>query len=101
MKTFLIILVLLALLLGVMVYLIKRGKIKDDDNDFIPDVIEDKVDEVKTKVKNTSEEVKRRVNRVKEELGDVSKAAKNLTEQTGDVIDAVKGTNRKGRKPKK
>ena len=41
MKTFLIILVVLALIASVYVYLIKKGKIKDDDQDYIPDVVED------------------------------------------------------------
>lgn len=101
MKTLLIILLLLAIGAGVIVYLIKKGKIKDDDGDFIPDVVEDKVAEVKTTVKKTTSEVKRRVNRVKEELSDISDAAKELANQTGDVVDAVKGTSRKGRKPQK
>lgn len=101
MKTLLIILVVLALIAAVYVYLIKKGKIKDDDQDYIPDVVEDKVSDIKETVKKTTEEVKRRSKRIKEELDDVAKAARELTNQTGDVIDAVKGTSRKGRKPKK
>lgn len=101
MKTLLIILVVLALIAAVYVYLIKKGKIKDDDQDYIPDVVEDKVSDIKETVKKTTEEVKRRSKRIKEELDDVAKAARDLTNQTGDVIDAVKGTSRKGRKPKK
>jgi len=101
MKTFLIILVVLALIASVYVYLIKKGKIKDDDQDYIPDVVEDKVSDIKETVEKTKKEVNRRARRVKEELDDVAVAAKNLTNQTGDVIDAVKGTSRKGRKPKK
>ncbi len=100
MKTFLIILVVLALIASVYVYLIKKGKIKDDDQDYIPDVVEDKVSDIKETVEKTKKEVNRRARRVKEELDDVAVAAKNLTNQTGDVIDAVKGTSRKGRKPK-
>lgn len=101
MKTFLIILVVLAFIASVYVYLIKKGKIKDDDQDYIPDVVEDKVSDIKETVEKTKKEVNRRARRVKEELDDVAVAAKNLTNQTGDVIDAVKGTSRKGRKPKK
>ena len=100
MKTFLIILVVLALIASVYVYLIKKGKIKDDDHDYIPDVVEDKVSEIKGTVNNATKEVKRRTKRIKEELDDVASAARNLTNQTGDIIDAVKGTSRKGRKPK-
>ncbi len=100
MKTFLIILVVLALIASVYVYLIKKGKIKDDDHDYIPDVVEDKVSEIKETVGNATKEVKSRAKRIKEELDDVASAARNLTNQTGDIIDAVKGTGRKGRKPK-
>ena len=99
MKTFLIILLLLAIAAAVVVFLIKKGKIKDEDGDFIPDVIEDKVSDVKEKVQKTTQEVKKRTNRVKEELNDIKVAAKNLAHQTADVVDAVSGEPRKGRKP--
>lgn len=101
MKTFLFILLLLAVAAGVIVFLIKRGKIKDDDHDFIPDVVEDKVADVKETVSKTKKEIKNRVSRVKEEFADVADAAKNFGSQSADVIDAIKGGNRKGRKPKK
>ena len=68
MKTFLIILVVLALIAAVYVYLIKKGKIKDDDQDYIPDVVEDKVSDIKETVEKTKKEVNRRARRVKEEL---------------------------------
>ena len=67
----------------------KRGKINDRDGDYIPDEVED-----------TIEEVKRRAKNVKKELKDVKNAAKNLANQSKDVIDAAKGKKRKGRKPK-
>ena len=50
MNTFLIILGALAVVAGVVIYLQKTGKIKDADGDLIPDVIEDKVEEVKEPV---------------------------------------------------
>ena len=81
-------LVLLALGAGVAIYLMKVGKVKDSDGDFITDVVEDKVEDVKKVVKN-----------VKEELKDVVDAAKEVGNQTGDVINAVKGKKRRGRKP--
>lgn len=99
MKTFLIILLLLAIAAAVVVILIKKGKIKDEDGNFIPDVIEDKVSDIKEKVQKTTQEVKRRTKRVKEELNDIKVAAKNLAHQTVDVLEAVKGQPRKGRKP--
>jgi beta-lactam-binding protein with PASTA domain len=89
MKLFLFILVVILLGAGVVVYFIKKGKIADSDNDLIPDVVEDTIEDVKETVK----EVKRRAKRVVEETKDVIKEAK-------DIVDAAKGSKRKGRKPK-
>ena len=41
MKTVLIILALIAVATGAVVYFIKKGKIKDQDGDYIPDAVED------------------------------------------------------------
>ena len=60
----------------------KRGKINDRDGDYIPDVVEDTIEEVKEK----TAEVKRRVKAVREEVK--------------DVVAAAKGKKRRGRKPK-
>ena len=84
MSTFLIILALLAITTGAGYVLIKKGKIKDADGDFIPDVVEDKVDEVKQKVGKKVTQVKTRVKKVKEELKDVSV-------ELSDVVSAIKG----------
>ena len=43
MTTFIVILVLAAVIVGTTIYLQKTGKIKDADGDLIPDVIEEKV----------------------------------------------------------
>ena len=75
-------------------FLTKSGKIKDADGNGIPDVIEEKVEEV---VKET----KARAKRVKEEVVDVVTTAKEVVKQVKDVTDAAKGKApiRKGRKP--
>ena len=44
-----------------------------------------------------SNEVKSRAKRVKQEVGDVSKALKNVAKQSKDVIDAAAGKKKKGR----
>tara|TARA_R110000796_G_scaffold236010_2_gene355201 strand:+ start:127 stop:510 length:384 start_codon:yes stop_codon:yes gene_type:complete len=80
MNTILVILVILAIAAGVVVYFIKQGKIKDTDGDFIPDVVEDAIDDVK----KTAKEIKRRAKQVKAELEDV-------VEELQDVKDALKG----------
>ncbi len=79
--------------------LLYTGRIKDRDGDFIPDVVEDGIDDIKEDLEEVKSEVKRRVKRVKEELKDVKRAGKNLAKQSKDVVEAVKGGKRKGRKP--
>tara|TARA_B100000768_G_scaffold174738_1_gene185379 strand:+ start:199 stop:483 length:285 start_codon:yes stop_codon:yes gene_type:complete len=85
-------LVILVLVIGIIVYYFgfyKRGKINDRDGDYIPDEIED-----------TIKETKRRAKAVKKELKDVAVATKDVISQAGDVVEAVKGKKRRGRKPK-
>ena len=84
METFLIILGIVAVVAGVVIFLQKTGKIKDADGDLIPDVIEDKVDEVKTKVNTKVKAVKTRVKSVKAEVKDV-------VDEVKDVVSAIKG----------
>lgn len=84
MNTILIILALLAVAGGVGYILIKKGKIKDSDGDFIPDVVEDKVDEIEEKVQKKVKAVKARVKSVKDEIEDV-------VEELSDVVSAIKG----------
>jgi len=81
MQTILIILAVLAI--GAAVYYFgfyKKGKINDRDGDFIPDEIEDAVEDVKEVAKT----VKRRAKKVKAELGDV-------VDELQDVVQAFKG----------
>jgi hypothetical protein len=85
-----IISVIALLIIGTVIYLYKSGKIEDKDGNFIPDVIEEKV-----------EEVKQRAARVVEEVRDVATATKEVVKQSKDVVNAAKGnTTRKGRRPK-
>jgi hypothetical protein len=97
MDTILIILGVVAVAAGVVIYLVKKGKIADSDGDLIPDVVEDAVDDVK----ETAKEVKKRAKRVAEEAKDVVDAVKEVVEQSKDVVEAAKGDKRKGRKSNK
>lgn len=107
MDTILFILGLLIVAAGVYYFVFyKQGKINDRDGDFIPDEVEDAIEDVKVKVEDIKEdveetvkEVKRRAKRVKQEVKDVVDAAKDVVEQAGDVVDAAKGKPRRGRKP--
>jgi len=97
MQTILIILSIIAVSAAVYYFgFYKQGKINDRDGDFIPDEIEDAVEDVK-KVAKT---VKKRAKRVKEELGDVVDAIKEVGKQSKDVVKAAKGKPRAGRKPR-
>jgi F0F1-type ATP synthase membrane subunit b/b' len=85
-------LIVVILVIGAAVYYFgfyKKGKINDRDGDFIPDEVEDAVEDVK----EVAKEVKRRAKNVKKELKDV-------VEQSKDVVEAAKGKKRRGRKPK-
>ena len=94
MLTIIIVLVVLA---GIYYFgFYKRGKINDADGDFIPDEVEEAVEDVKEAAK----EVKRRAKRVKEEIKDVIDEAKDVADQVKDVVDVAKGKKRRGRKPK-
>ena len=75
--------ILAILVIGAAIYYFgfyKQGKINDRDGDFIPDEIEDAVEDVK-KVAKT---VKRRAKKVKAEL-------KEVAGELQDVIQAIKG----------
>ena len=80
MTTITVILVILLVAAGVTVYFVHQGKIKDSDGDYIPDVIEDAVEDVK----EFADDVKKRAKAVKKELADV-------LEEAQDVADAMKG----------
>jgi hypothetical protein len=68
-------------------FMTKFGKIEDQDGDGIPDVVEEKIEDVKYKAQ-----------RIKEEVGDVIEASKEVVAQIKDIKGAAKGETRKGRK---
>jgi uncharacterized protein YoxC len=76
------------------IWMTRKGLTRDDNNNMIPDLLEEKMAELK-------EDVSIRVERVGEELKDVSKAIKEVGNQIGDIPSAVTGKTRPGRKPKK
>tara|TARA_R100000231_G_scaffold137597_1_gene114227 strand:+ start:178 stop:474 length:297 start_codon:yes stop_codon:yes gene_type:complete len=76
------------------IWLAKKGYTRDDNNNMIPDIIEEKFVELKKDVSIT-------VDRVGQELKDVGKALSQVGNQLGDLPKAVQGKTRPGRKPKK
>ena len=96
MMTVLLILIALVVAGAVTFFLMKTGKIEDKDGNNIPDVVEEKIEDVK-EVVNV---VKERAKRVVEETKDVVETAKKVVKQSKDVVGAAKGNGaRKGRKP--
>lgn len=93
-----LLIILAGLLIGASIIyaLMKKNVIKDEDNNGIPDSIDEKI----TEVKETVDVAKKKVKRVKEEVADVVKAANEVVKQAKDVAGAAKGEPRKGRKPK-
>ena len=98
MNTIAIILISLIVLLIIInvsgIWMTKKGLTRDDNNNMIPDLLEEKMAELK-------QDVSIRVERVGEELKDVSNAIKEVGSQIGDIPGAVTGKTRPGRKPKK
>jgi gas vesicle protein len=91
MDTILIILGVIAVAAGVVVYLVKKGKLADSDGDLIPDVVEDAVDDVKA----TAKEVKKRAKNVAKEAKEVADAVKDVVKESKDVVNAAKGKGKK------
>jgi hypothetical protein len=82
MTTFIIILVLAAVIAVTAIYLKKTKIYEDKDGNLIPDAIEEKVEEVKVRAKGITEEVK------------------DVVKQSKDVVSDAKGEgSRRGRKP--
>ena len=91
----LIILVVSSIVINVVaITLAKRGLTKDENNNLIPDILEEKFAEMKSDVSN-------KVDRVGEELKDVSNALKQVGNQLGDIPKAISGNKRSVRWPKK
>lgn len=91
----LIILVVSSIVINVVaITLAKKGLTKDENNNLIPDILEEKFAEMKSDVSN-------KVDRVGEELKDVSNALKQVGNQLGDIPKALSGDKRLGRRPKK
>jgi len=76
------------------IWMTRKGLTRDDNNNMIPDILEEKFTDLK-------EDVSIRVERVGEEMKDVVKAVKEVGNQIGDIPKAATGRTRPGRKPKK
>ena len=76
MSTFVFIVIALAVA-GIITYLLmKKGKIQDLNNNNIPDVIEEKVAEVKETATNLKNDVKAKTKKAKEIVAEVAKVVK-------------------------
>jgi len=86
--------VLIVLNMVVAIMLAKKGFTKDENNNMIPDILEEKFADIKADVSN-------KVDRVGQELKDVSIAIKEVGKQISHVPKAVQGQKRIGKKIKK
>lgn len=76
MSTFAFVVILLAVAGGVTYLLMKKGKIQDLNNNNIPDVIEEKVAEVKETATNLKNDVKAKTKKAKQIVKEVAKVVK-------------------------
>ena len=76
MSTFVVIVIALAVAGGLTYLLMKKGKIQDLNNNNIPDVIEEKVAEVKETATNLKNDVKAKTKKAKEIVAEVAKVVK-------------------------
>jgi hypothetical protein len=83
MGTLAIVVILLAVAGGV-TYFIKTGKIKDENNNNIPDVVEDKIEEIKEQTKVVKAKAKKLTDDVTKAVKVVEKTAKKV------VVEAEK-----------
>ena len=86
-------LILIFLIIAKKLYIRENLKyfLRNNNNNYTPDGIEDIVEEVENRIK-----------RMKEEIEDVKESAIDLKEQVIDVVEAAKGSEKKRRgRPKK
>lgn len=76
MSTFVIIVIALAVAGALTYLLMKKGKIQDLNNNNIPDVIEEKVAEVKETATNLKNDVKAKTKKAKEIVAEAAKVVK-------------------------
>jgi flagellar basal body-associated protein FliL len=88
----------IAAVLFLAMFLNKQGWLKDEDNDWIPDVVENKVEAVKVDIAELKADLKQTQERLSKELADVGAAIKEVGNQMGDVPKAFSGKKRPGRK---
>lgn len=76
------------------------SKITTADLETAKDVAEKSIKEANEILNDKVQKTKTRVKRVKEELSDVGDAVKEVVNQAEDVVDAARGKARAGRKKK-
>ncbi|MGY8864015.1 MAG: hypothetical protein ACKVJK_00165 [Methylophagaceae bacterium] len=84
--------------IGLAMFLNKKGWLADSDNDWIPDIIESKVSDVKTELAELKADLEATKDRLHKEVQDVGKAIKEVGNQLGDIPAAFSGKKRPGRK---
>ena len=78
----------------------KDGRVTAEDIELAKALAEQEVKKANEAINSAVEETKKRVKRVKEEAADTVEIVKETIDQAEDVIAALKGKARKGRKKK-
>lgn len=82
MSTFALVVIVLAVATGVTYLLMKKGKIKDANNNNIPDAVEEKVEAVVEKVEEVKQVVKKTAAKAKKVADVAEKVAKEVKVKT-------------------
>jgi hypothetical protein len=90
MSTFAIVVIVLAVAGGITYLLTKKGKIQDANNNNIPDVVEEKFEEVVAKAKEVKQVVKKTTAKVKKVADVAGKVAKEVTKKPATKKTASK-----------
>ena len=104
MKTVLVILAIVLVCVGLLllgVFLAKKGVLKDDNDNNLPDFVDEAAKRTNKKINDILDEAEERIEAVIAESKDVAKAVKEVGNQIGDIPKAATGKKRVGRKPKK
>jgi gas vesicle protein len=104
MNTFLIMIGIIVILGIAIIILQKTGKIEDEDEDLIPDVIEDSIEEVKAKTakaKSKFQELKKEIDDVVREGKEAIDEIQDVVEEVKDVVDVIVPPKKKRGRPRK
>jgi len=82
----------------IIAFLIFLGVLKDRNSNFIPDEVEESLEDLKIAREKAVKDFKKKIHRLDEEVGDVVDAIQNVGDEIIDVVDTIKNKPRKNKK---